>query len=472
MKQTKNRKKAAAMLGEKGTRFLTVLWCDSANVIRSKAVHIPTLLKNMTKGGSKSEFNEKFLSSIERRLTVSKVQQSVPVVFDAPVPEAGLEPVREIRLVPDWATLVRPGYMPGNVMAIGDLVDDEKPWTLCPRAMLRRAVDRLGGIGYGIRTGVEIEFFLLYKNDDGTAGGTFPVPYDRDLFAQNSAFVRESGVINDIADELFAQGIDIANYNIEAGPGQHEISLAHSDPMTVADSIVYARETIKAAAGRHGLEASFVPKLFEDSSGSGSHFHISLWSGGRNVLADRKGPMNLSKDGRSFIAGILRHLPGLMAMTAPTVNSFRRIRPHAWSGAFRVWGVDNKEAAIRVPHNPFGEGPERFEFKTADLTANPYVALAGIIAAGADGIAGKHTLSDPIEKDPANYTKSEMKKLGIEPLPASVTEAVKNLDNDLVLRDAFGEEYYRVYKAVKLFEERELKNLTLEEERKILLTRY
>lgn len=472
MKPAKIRKNAAAVLGEKGTRFLTVLWCDNANVIRSKAIHVPTLLKNMPTDGSKSRPGDKLLTAFERRLTVSKVQQSVPVVFDAPVQEAGLEPVREIRLVPDWATLVRPGYMPGNVMAIGDLVDDEKPWTLCPRAMLRRSVKKLAETGYEIRAGVEIEFFLLYKNDERTGGGNFPVPYDRDLFAQNSAFVRESGVINDIADELFAQGIDIANYNIEAGPGQHEISLAHSDPMTVADSIVYARETIKAVADWHGLIASFVPKLFEDSSGSGGHFHISLWSGGRSVLADGKGPVNLSKDGRSFIAGILRHLPGLTAMTAPTANSFRRIRPHAWSGAFRVWGVDNKEAAIRVPHNPFGEGPERFEFKTADLTANPYVALAGIIAAGDDGIAGKQSLPDPIEKDPANYTKAEMKKLGIEPLPASVTEAVKNLDNDPVLREAFGEEYYKVYRAVKLFEERELKNLPLEEERNIIVTRY
>jgi glutamine synthetase len=467
-----NRNKTAETLEHNNIRFLTVLWCDNANVIRSKAIYIPTLLKDLTKNKDKSGSNNAFLSRIERRLTISIVQQAMPVVYDAPVPEAGLDPVREIRLIPDWSTLVLPEYMPGHALAIGNLASDSGPWELCPREMLRRAVKNLLGLGFEIWVGVEIEFFLLNPLDYISNTEQFPEPVDHDLYAQNSTFERARELIDEITDELLSQGIEIANYNVEAGPGQHEFSLQHADPMTTADRIIYARETIKAVANEHGLIASFVPKLYEDSSGSGCHFNISLWSNGKNVTGDKKGSRKLSEYGNHFIAGILDHLPALMSMTTPTANSFRRILPRAWSGAFRVWGIDNKEAAIRVPHNPFGGGPERFEFKTADLSANPYIALAGVIAAGADGLARDSELPDPVQIDPARYTREEMKKLGIEHLPTSVSAAVRKLDKDQVLIDSFGEEYWRVYRAVKLFEERKLKNLSLEEERKILLTRY
>ncbi|MFI5322733.1 MAG: hypothetical protein ACHQ6U_04195 [Thermodesulfobacteriota bacterium] len=148
------------------------------------------------------------------------------------------------------------------------------------------------------------------------------------------------------------------------------------------------------------------------------------------------------------------------------------MRPQAWSGAYKVWGIYNKEADVRVPHNPYGDGPERFEFKTADFSANPYIALSGIIASGADGLTKNLRLPDPVQRDPAKYTQAEMKKLGIELLPTSVSAALRKLDKDRVLKDAFGEEYYKIYSAVKLFEERAIKKLSLQDERKILLTWY
>ena len=124
-----------------------------------------------------------------------------------------------------------------------------------------------------------------------------------------------------------------------------------------------------------------------------------------------------------------------MAMTTPSPNSFRRIKPKFWSGAYRVWGIDNKEAAIRVLHNPYGAGPERFEFKTADLTANPYIALSGIISSGADGINKGLKLPSPIQRDPANFNKQEQKKLGIERLPETVSSALEE-QTQAILRTA------------------------------------
>ena len=257
--------------------------------------------------------------------------------------------------------------------------------------------------------------------------------------------------------------MEIANYNVEPVPGQHEISLYFSNPLTIADRLVYARETIKAVATDHGLIASFVPKLSDDATENGCHIHLSLWSKGKNILGDEKGKWNFFKSGQGFIAGILNHLPGLMSMTTPTPNSFRRLQPKYWSGAYRVWGTDNKEAVVRVLDNPYGKGPERFEFKTVDLSANPYIAPAGVIASGTDGIRRNLKLSDPVQRDPANYSKAEQKKLGIELLPTSVSSAIRHLDKDTVLKGAFGHEFYRVYRAVRKFEEKECK---------ILLTRY
>ena len=463
---------AAEILTDDNLRFLSILWCDNANVIRSKALHLPSLKAEIPKSGGKKKYIEELIKRIERRLTKSIALQALHVLYDEPVAEAGLDPVKEIRLVPDWSTLVIPEYLSGHALAIGNLVSDNGPWELCQREILRNSVKRLGNTGFNAKVGIEIEFFLFHLNDYIANIENFPIPIDHDLYAQNSAFERGREVIDEIADELFSQGIEIANYNVESGPGQHEISLHFADPVTIADRLIYARETIKAVAIDHGLIVSFVPKLFDNATGSGCHIHLSLWKKGKNVLADAKGKWNLSETGQGFIAGILDHLPGLMSMTTPTPNSFRRIQPKFWSGAYRVWGIDNKEAAIRVLHNPYGAGPERFEFKTADLSANPYIALSGIIASGTDGIKRNLKLCEPVQRDPANFSKSEQKKLGIKLLPTSVSSAIRSLDKDNVLKEAFGDEFYRVYRAVRKFEEKELKNMSLEEERKILLTRY
>jgi glutamine synthetase len=161
-----------------------------------------------------------------------------------------------------------------------------------------------------------------------------------------------------------------------------------------------------------------------------------------------------------------------MALTTPTPNSFKRIQPKFWSGAYRVWGLDNKEAAIRVLRNHFGGGPRQFEIKTVDSSANPYIALTGVIAAGLDGISNKFTLPEPLQRDPGNLTDEERKSLGVELLPLSVPEALEKLEQDEVLKNALGVEYYRVYSAMRRFEHKERGDYDLEKERDLLLTRY
>lgn len=463
---------AADVLKSGDFRFLTILWCDNANVIRSNSVHLPTLMGKIPEDGYEARRSEELLIRLERSITKSVVLQSVPALFDVPVVEAGLEPVREINLVPDWGTLIVPPNLEQQAYVIGDMTLDSKPWALCPRGLLRSAVEKLADMEYEIMAGAEIEFFLFEEGlyDEGQGG--LPEPTDRDVYAQNSASDAVKEAIGSIVEALYAQGIGLANYNAEAGPGQHEISLDYSDPMTLADRIIYARETIRSVAREYGLITSFLPKIYENSTGSGCHMHLSLWKNGENVLAEKGGRWNLSDAGESFIAGVMEHLPALMAFTTPTPNSYRRLEPRYWSGAYRIWGFDNREAAVRVPSNPFGDGPTNFEFKTVDMTANPYIALSGILTAGTDGIARGLALGDPVERDPANLTDEERRKLGVEPLPGGLDMSLSELEKDDVLKNSLGEEYYRVYTAVKRCEFEELKDCDLETERKLLLTRY
>jgi len=467
-----NRLKIADALNKEDLKFLRVLWCDNANVIRTKAIHLPSLKQQLSDDGNVEKRCEELLTGIERSLTNSIALQALPVIYDGPVPEAELEPVKEIRLVPDWSTLVMLPYARGHAQVMGNLMIDKSPWELCPRELLRRAVRMIGELGYQVKVGVEIEFFLFKDNQHFEGDGAFGEPVDRALYAQNSAFETSRAVIDDIAEMLWNQGIQLAHYNPESGPGQHEISLHYCEPSVLADRLISARETIHSVALKHGLIASFVPKLFDDATGSGCHLHISLWSAEKNITPDSNGNWNLSQSGESFIAGILEHLPGLMALTTPTPNSFRRIQPRTWSGAFRAWGIDNKEAAIRVLANPFGEGPNHFELKTADSSANPYIALFGVIVAGWDGIQRNLKLSEPFQADPVNLTEAERNRLGIDLLPTNLEEALGKLDQDNVLKEAMGEAYYRVYTAVRRFEQKELKDLDLETERKLLLNRY
>ncbi len=185
-----------------------------------------------------------------------------------------------------------------------------------------------------------------------------------------------------------------------------------------------------------------------------------------------EGDSTLSPQGEAFIAGVLEHLPGLMVFTTPTLNSFRRIQPKFWSGAYQVWGWDNKEAAIRVLRNPFGGGPKHFELKTMDCSANPYIALTGVIAAGLDGISKKLTLPEPLQRDPGNLTDKEREKLGVRLLPVSLEDALSELEKDSVLKDALGGEFYRIYTAMRRFEAEERGDYDLEKEAGLILTLY
>jgi glutamine synthetase len=242
--------------------------------------------------------------------------------------------------------------------------------------------------------------------------------------------------------------------------------------LTAADRNIIFRETVHAIAARHGFKASFLPKIYADKAGNGCHLNLSLWHGDRNALADPAGPAGLSPVGLAFVAGLLEHLPALMAVTTPSCNSYRRIRPHFWSGAYRCWGADNREAAVRVPTDPGGRGSQRVELKTCDASANPCLALGAALTAGLDGIRRRLTVPEPVAIDPGDWTDAERRARRIDALPGDLGTALAHLQRDQLLLDALGSKLARAFMAVRHMELQALGNLTLEDEVKLLLERY
>ncbi|NEO73216.1 glutamine synthetase, partial [Moorena sp. SIO3H5] len=310
------------------------------------------------------------------------------------------------------------------------------------------------------------EFYLLQPTPEGI------LPVDNSVFASTLAMDQHQQVIDHIAEALVEQGMPVEQYYPESGPGQQEISILYTQALPAADQQIAFRETVKAIAFQHHLVASFLPKILADQAGNGCHLHLSLWRDGKNLLLNPEGDGGLSQVACQFIAGILHHLPALMAVTTPSTNSYRRIRPHCWSGAFRCWGIDNREAAVRVPSNPDGNSPTNFELKTVDASSNPYLALGAVIAAGLDGIRNSLELGESVAVDPGHLTELERSQRGIELLPTTLGEAIGNLSADQILLDALGVELAQAYLAVKKAEWEAMKDFELEEEVELLLERY
>src|SRR5439155_20200993 len=248
-----------------------------------------------------------------------------------------------------------------------------------------------------------------------------------------------------------AQEIPLEQYYAELGHGQQEISTGHAPALRAADEQLLVRETIRGVAARHGLVASLAPKPWPDNAGNGGHVHFSLWEGERNRFFGRGRADGLSEEARSFIAGVLSHLPGLCGLTAPSFNSYRRIVPQYWAGAFVCWGYDNREAPVRVASAFRGreEASTNAELKAADATCNPYLALGGLLAAGLDGIERQLVPPDPVEVDPATIPEEERRERGINRLPASQEEALDALAADAVLMGALGPVLAESYLAVR-----------------------
>ncbi len=416
---------------EAGLRLVRFLWCGNDGTVRAKA---------SSRHGLKGR--------LESGIGLTVAMQAMNGL-DQLQPVDGLGPVGEVRLVPDLGTFRVLPYAPRAGALLTDHVAlDGEPAAVCQRSFLKRMEARLAERGLVLRAAFENEFSLATQEN-----GRY-VPVDSGLCFSTIATTASQDYVDELAAALEAQGIVLEQYYAELGHGQQEISTGHAPALQAADEQLLVRETIRGVASRHGLVASLAPKPWPDNAGNGGHVHFSLWEGERNRFHDGSAPDLLSSEALSFIAGVLEHLSGLCGLTAPSFNSYHRLVPQFWAGAFVCWGHDNREAPVRVASVFSGleEASTNAELKACDASCNPYLALGGLIAAGLDGLERGLEPPDPVEVDPATIAEDERTRRGILRLPASQEEALDALATDPVLTGALGPVLTESYLAVRCSE--------------------
>jgi glutamine synthetase len=415
---------------EAGLRLVRFLWCGNDGTVRAKASALQGLEGRISSGIG---------------LTVAMQAMNA---LDHLQPVDGMGPVGEIRLVPDPATFRILPYAPRTGALLVDHVQlDGTPAPVDQRTFLKRMEAKLAERDAQLHAGFENEFSLATLVDDQY------VPIDSGLCFSTISATAAQDYLDDLAGALEAQEIVLEQYYSELGHGQHEISTGPAPALRAADEQILVRETIRGVASRHDLVASLAPKPWPQNAGNGAHVHFSLWdgTGAHNRFHDPSGPDRLSAEARSFIAGVLEHLPGLCGLTAPSFNSYHRIVPQFWAGAFVCWGHDNREAPVRVPSVFWGmeEASTNAELKAADASANPYLALGGLIAAGLDGLERGLEPPEAVEVDPATIDERERAARGIARLPETQEQALAALEADEVLIAALGPILAESYLAVR-----------------------
>src|SRR5215217_8141708 len=355
-------------------------------------------------------------------------------------PESGLTPVGEYRLIPDLSTLTALPFASGQAMVTCDMTEPDAttPWDGCPRGALKRVLGRLAERGYRTVASYEAEFYVW-----GPEG-----PLDRTPYAGSFALTTAADFVVELARTLKEMGLRPEQCHAEVGHGNLELSVGEDEALAAADGRVMVLEAIRGVANKIGLETTMAPKPYLDAAGNGHHLHVSIYEGEDPVLFDGSGA--LSGPGRGLVGGLLEHLPAVMAFTAPSPNSYQRLAPGMWASAFAAYGLDNREAAVRLASPVAGResATANVEIKPVDVTSNPYLALAAVLAAGMDGVDRGLDPGEPTMVDPATLSDEERASKGILPLPASLDEALDALEEDGVLVEALGEQLVRTHVAV------------------------
>lgn len=371
-------------------------------------------------------------------------------------------PVEDVRQLPALETLVqvpRIADYPGINLVLSNSIDMEaQPFSCCTRSLLNDALQQLSE----------------------TAGLEFAASFEHEFTLSSPEFQPELGMTLDawraigfLPDLLIAAlshaGIQTEAFEPEFGPGQYELSVGHEWGVKAADHAVITREIIRDVARHFGFRASFSPKIAPNVVGNGAHIHFSLRDrDGAAVLFDATKPNNLSSIGGSFAAGVIRHINAIMAFAVSTPVGYLRIGPSKWSSGYNAFGPANREAVIRICDMEMSPSPKRersynLEFRAADNASNPYLVLAMIVRAGLQGIIEKLPPPPSIKVDPAKLDEKERAKLGITPLPLTLSEALRHLERDEMVRSWLPEALYETFVTIKRGEISDTDGLSREE---------
>jgi glutamate---methylamine ligase len=349
----------------------------------------------------------------------------------------------DVLVLPDLDTLIQLPWKPEVAWVTGDLYMAGAPVEQNPRQILKRVIADAATNGHELKTGVECEYFLIApdgKSISDDADHQAKPCYDQ------QALMRRYDVVAEICDAMVALGWKPYQNDHEDANGQFEMNWEYDNALRTADKHAFFKYMVKSIAEKHGLRATFMPKPFANLTGNGCHVHASLWQGGRNLFADEKGELGLSRAAYQFIGGVLHSAQALCAITNPTVNSYKRINaPVTLSGA--TWSPNtvsytgnNRTHMIRIPD------AGRFELRLADGAANPYLFPAAVLAAGLDGMRNSR---DPGPRLDINMYTEGHKAAGAKKLPLNLLDALRALDQSEVLKQALGAKTVASYLKLK-----------------------
>ncbi len=317
---------------------------------------------------------------------------------------------------------------------------DGSPSFADPRHVLKRALDRASEKGFTFYTHPEIEFFLLQSP---LVPGVEPKPLDMGGYFDHTTLGDGTDFRRDVIQMLERMGISVEFSHHEGAPGQHEIDLRYADALTMADNIMTFRVVVKEVAVSQGIQASFMPKPFTEWPGSGMHTHMSLFEGDNNAFYDASDEYHLSKIGKHFVAGLLRHAGEITAVTNQWVNSYKRLVGGGEAPSYICWGRNNRSALVRIPmFKAFKSSSARIEFRSIDSACNPYLSYALMLNAGLAGIEGEYELPDEAADDVWALTDRERRALGIQSLPGNLDEAIRLMENSELVADTLGEHVF------------------------------
>ena len=409
----------ATKLRADGVRGVVLGYVDTAGITRIKAVPVAQLARAARWGVGMSTVFDVFLSN------------------DAITSTAELgSPDGDLRLVPDLDRLVALAAQPGWAWAPVDRYTQAGDvWPACQRGFARRMVDAARTAGVEFRMAIEVEWALSVGTGDDFVPACAGPAYGM------TRLIELGDYLYDLLAALEDQGLQLDQLHPEYSDGQFEVSVTAADPVRAADESVLVRQTIRAVSHRYGMRVSFAPSVLAGHVGNGGHVHLSAWRDGHNLCTGGAGPHGMTGEGEAVVAGILRHLPALLAIGAPSPASYLRLVPSHWAGVFACWGLETRETALRLITGNAGleTTAANLEVKCFDLAANPYLLVGTLIAAALDGLRNGHRLPAPVIGDPARFPEGVLAERGITRLPTTVDDAVAALAADGTLRAALGD---------------------------------
>ena len=323
------------------------------------------------------------------------------------------------------------------------LTPDGNPYEGDPRYILKKQLLRAKELGYTFYFGPELEYFY-FKNDKGTEIVEKAGYFDLDHLDITSE-VRKETVL-----ALEEMGMTIECEHHEVAPSQHEIDIRYCEALKMADHVQTYRSVVKEIARKHELYATFMPKPIFGENGSGMHTHQSFFKGDKNVFFSKDDEHNISKEGKHYIAGILKYAREFCSITNQSINSYKRLVPGYEAPVYVAWSTANRSAMVRIPNfQPGKEKATRMELRCPDPAGNPYLQFAVMIAAGLEGIEKGYMLSSPVNRNIYDMSKEEMDKLNISSLPSNLGEAIELTAKSELVKKALGEHIFKRFVEIK-----------------------